>query len=225
MFYKTNGSIGGSTTVLFWGKKSCGYTSNIDEAEIYSLEQMQEEVDKGWFRNDFEIPLSVPLVNELAQWRVDSQLINLKASSYPHCVDPNGEYVAVKKNAWSGNDLAFSSSDLEGRSYNYSEATVFSENDAKKHTKPDVDNGWWIIPKYLTDEIARRTFQATNINRRAMISGAGIVGLKKKPVRKPSSGKTRMNCPACGRINWQYNPYDFEGCSNQSCDEHNYLLR
>ncbi|HHY0551898.1 TPA: hypothetical protein ACVU5P_004217 [Vibrio parahaemolyticus] len=211
MFYKTNGTINGSTTVLFWGKKSCGYTSNVDEAEIYSLEEMQDEVNKGWFRSNDEIPLSVPLVNELAQWRVDSQLINLKESSYPYVVDPNGEYVAVKKRAWCGNDLAFSSSDLDGSTYDYSKATVFSSNDAEKHSHSD---SWWIVPKYLTDEIARRTFQFERINRRKMISGAGIIGLKKKPTRKPTTGKTRMNCPACGRINWQYNPYDFEGCNH-----------
>lgn len=30
---------------------------------------------------------------------------------------------------------------------------------------------------------------------------------------------SRWNCPKCGKINWQYNQYDFDGCSDTMCDE------
>ena len=49
-----------------------------------------------------------------------------------------------------------------------------------------------------------------------MILGAGIIGVRKKTPRT-ATGKTRWNCPECGRISWQHNPYDFAGCSDFSC--------
>jgi len=43
--------------------------------------------------------------------------------------------------------------------------------------------------------------------------------LKEQNRRKKSrSGKVRWNCPHCGKITWQYSPYDFEGCSDYNCE-------
>ncbi|HAK9541006.1 hypothetical protein [Escherichia coli] len=87
------------------------------------------------------------------------------------------------------------------------------------------DYGLWSIvwlPFSIADAAKRRTFNINNFNRRTMVQGAGLVmpdWLKKQNRRKKSrSGKVRWNCPHCGKITWQYSPYDFEGCSDYNCE-------
>lgn len=210
-FYKTSTHGGVGSNVCFHGIAGMGYVTNIDESHVYTLEEAQSEVDNGWIRNhpEQELFLSADHVDELSVWKVDSQYVSL---SYPENKDPNNQYVSYKKGVWDGNDLGFAA--ILSHSYDYSEARVFTEDEI---SAIDFD-GWVVVPKFHTDEIARRTFQYKNINRRKMISCAGIIGLR-KPRRRNTTGKERWNCPSCGKINWQYNPYDFEGCNDPSCKE------
>ncbi|HFQ5435249.1 TPA: hypothetical protein ACGUMO_000862 [Vibrio vulnificus] len=207
-FYKTNGFVGSS--VLFWAIDGCGYTSNIDLAEIYTREQAQRDVDNDWLRDEDEFPLCTESVNALAQWRVDSQYVQ---KAYPEFTDPNNEYVSVKRNCWDGNDLAFGTGrDWE---FDYSKAKSFSSADIDPYIESENQN-MYFVPRFHTDEIARRTFQKQNINRRKMITAAGITGLRKKR-KSLTTGKNRFNCAICGRMVWEYaHPDDFENitCSH-----------
>lgn len=206
-FYKTSAHGGVGSTVMFHGINGAGYVSNIDEAHIYTLEEMKKDVANGWMRNYEEHPLSVKLVDELATWRVDMQYIN-EADEYPNSIDPNDEYVAVKKGWYNGNDLFFAHESL-GFTYDYSLVAAYSSN-----IIGDGMEGIDFIPKSITDEKARRTFQFKNINHRKMITGAGIIGIR-KPRKSNATGKSRGNCPECGKITWDYNPYE-----NAYCPEH-----
>ncbi|EKF9166430.1 hypothetical protein O1B81_000712 [Vibrio cholerae] len=218
-FYKTNGFVGSS--VLFWAIDCLGYVSNIDQAKIYTLEEMQREVNNGWLRDEQEFPLSADLVNAFSQWRVDCQYVK---KTYPNFTDPNNEYVAYKKNTWDGNDLAFHTG--FGHSFDYERAVVYP---AEKIPYESIEDHfeYFFVPKYHTDEIARRTFQKQNINRRKMITAAGITGLRQKRVRK-ATGKFRFNCIVCGRIVWEHaHPDDFETitCSHACETDNSYQLR
>ncbi|HDZ9131727.1 TPA: hypothetical protein RUY93_000859 [Vibrio cholerae] len=218
-FYKTNGFVGSS--VLFWAIDGLGYVSNIDQAKIYTLEEMQREVNNGWLRDEQEFPLSADLVNAFSQWRVDCQYVK---KTYPNFTDPNNEYVAYKKNTWDGNDLAFHTG--FGHSFDYERAVVYP---AEKIPYESIEDHfeYFFVPKYHTDEIARRTFQKQNINRRKMITAAGITGLRQKRVRK-ATGKFRFNCIVCGRIVWEHaHPDDFETitCSHACETDNSYQLR
>ncbi|MBE4617335.1 hypothetical protein [Vibrio navarrensis] len=216
-FYKTNGFVGSS--VMFWAIDGLGYTSNIDLAEIYTREQVQRDVDNDWLRDKDEFPLCAESVNALSQWRVDCQYVK---KTYPEFTDPNNEYVLVKKGLWDGNDLAF----LTGSEwdFDYSKAKSFSAFDVEAYIEQDQPS-FVIVPRYHTDEIARRTFQKQNINRRKMISGAGIIGLRQKKQRK-TTGKTRFNCLICGKLVWEHaHPDDQVICSSASCEiEHKHKL-
>lgn len=219
-FYKTNGFVGSS--VLFWAIDGRGYTSNIDLAEIYTREEAQRDVDNDWLRDKDEFPLCAEAVNSLSQWRVDCQYVK---KTHPEHQDPNDEYVSVKRNYWDGNDLAFATA-LFGWSFDYSEATVFSKEDVEPYIENKNPN-FYFIPKCHTDEIARRTFQKQSINRRKMITAAGITGLRQKRFRK-ATGKFRFNCIVCGRIVWEHaHPDDFETitCSHACETDNSYKLR
>ncbi|EKO3657427.1 hypothetical protein M3906_000237 [Vibrio metschnikovii] len=208
-FYKTNGSVG--STVLFWAIDGHGYTTNIDQAEIYTREQAQRDVDNHWLRDKDEFPLCAESVNALAQWRVDCQYIE---KTYPEFTDPNDEYVSVKRNFWDSNDLAFGTGmDWD---FDYSKAKSFSSADIDPYIESGNQN-MYFVPRFHADEIARRTFQKQNINRRKMITAAGIVGLRKKRKRQ-SAGKTRFNCISCGKIIWEFaHPDTPINCCSGSC--------
>jgi hypothetical protein len=212
-FYKTSSHGSCGSTVMFWAIDGKGYLSNLDEAHIYTHEEMQSEVNKEYYGGE-SIPLSVSHVNELATWRVDCQYVS-EDDHYPNSIDSNNEYVAIKKQCWDGNDLCFGL--YLGESFDYSKANIIDKKMVDLHIG-DGANNWFFVPKSKTDEVARRTFQTHNINRRKMIQGAGIVGVRKQRESR-SSGKTRWNCPSCGKITWQYNPYDFGGCADISCEE------
>lgn len=211
-FYKANGHVG--STLLFWAINDCGYTTNIDQAEIYTREEMQRDVDNGYLRNEDELPLCAESANALAQWRVDCQFI---CKIYPEHKDPNNEYVSVKRNCWDGNDLAFCTG--MGWDFDYSKAKSFSSADIDTFTAiiERANQNMYFVPRFHADEIARRTFQKQNINRRKMITAAGIVGLRKKRKRQ-STGKTRFNCICCGKIIWEFaHPDTPINCCSGSC--------
>lgn len=214
-FYMTSPHSWCGSNVMFHAA-SGGYTSNIDEAEEFSHEHAQKEVSNGWCRNcnEQEMPLSADHVDDLAVWHVDHQYIK---QTYPEFKDKNDEYVAYSKGVWDGNDLQFAS--VLGSSFDYSDAKSYSGDEIAPYFENGKKNESWVfVPKSHTDEIARRTIDRKNVNRRVMVQGAGIKGMT-KPRNRNTSGKTRMNCPSCGRMAWQYNPHDFNGCANLACDE------
>ena len=220
-FYLVSPHRNVGSNVSFHAIDGKGYTTDLDKCHLFSHTEIQKKVDDGHIRclNQQGIPLSADHVDELAVLHVDMQYLNPDDDCYPTKIDINDEYVVVNKNAgYDGNDVAFVGL-FAGASFDYSKKSVFSGNDIDQlRTDSDLDGRHIVYPKSLTDRIERRTFQERNINRRKMIQGAGIIGVHKP--REPSrqtSGKTRWNCPVCGKINWQYNPYDFDGCSDSFC--------
>ncbi len=208
-FYKTNGYVGSS--VLFWAIDGLGYTTNIDLAHVYTREEMQRDVDKGWLRDKDEFPLCADDVDAFSQWRVDCQYIE---KTYPEFTDPNDEYVAYLAGKFDGNDLAFANGN-DHFDFDYKNAFNYSYFDAEYCIK-DASNKLVFVPRYHTDEIARRTFQKQNINRRKMITAVGITGLRQKRGSK-TTGKQRFNCPTCGKIIWEHgHPDDRIYCSMHS---------
>ncbi|HFG1702724.1 TPA: hypothetical protein ACGGR5_000521 [Vibrio cholerae] len=208
-FYKTNGYVGSS--VLFWAIDGLGYTTNIDLAHVYTREEMQRDVDKGWLRDKDEFPLCADDVDAFSQWRVDCQYIE---KTYPEFTDPNDEYVAYLAGKFDGNDLAFANGN-DHFDFDYKNAFNYSYFDAEYCIK-DASNKLVFVPRYHTDEIARRTFQKQNINRRKMITAVGITGLRQKRLSK-TTGKQRFNCPTCGKIIWEHgHPDDRIYCSMHS---------
>ncbi|WP_434083870.1 hypothetical protein [Escherichia coli] len=149
-------------------------------------------------------------VDAMAVWHVDCQYIPTESLIESDCT----AYVAYKKGSWNGNDVYW----LQHGGLptdDFSKATIFS---VANKNEPGIV---W-LPFSIADSAKRRTFNINNFNRRTMVQGAGLVmpdWLKKQNRRKKSrSGKVRWNCPHCGKITWQYSPYDFEGCSDYNCE-------
>lgn len=202
LFYLRDSRSNVGSTCLFWAQDGCGYTSDLNKAHVYTLEEAQRKFNS----RHTDVPLSKTLVDELAHSRVDCQYL-------PEDGEKDGcdEYVISPKGRWDGNDVYWLTFDF--LSVNYKGAVVFSYRnalaridehgiDANIYAKPDID------------AIARRTFQAANINERRMITAAGI-RKPKRPRTRQTTGKTRGNCPHCGCITWGLNPYENYTCAEQ----------
>lgn len=184
-----------------------GYSSDIDRAHVYTLEEAQKAWNCG---RDIDQPVCADSVDAMAVWHVDCQYIPTESLIESDCT----AYVAYKKGSWNGNDVYW----LQHGGLptdDFSKATIFS---VANKNEPGIV---W-LPFSIADSAKRRTFNINNFNRRKMVHGAGLImpdWLKKQNRRKKSrSGKVRWNCPYCGKITWQYSPYDFEGCRDHNCE-------
>lgn len=193
------------TNVAFHCRNGKGYSTDIDKAHLYTREEAQRAWDSG---REFDPPLSADAVDTLAEWHVDCQ--NLPTESQIESGCP--AYVLYKKGRWDGNDVCWLG--LGGRlSCNLKKAVVLHH--------PGGDEGFVWIPLAVAEAAKRRTFCIDLIDKRRMTQAAGLVTPEhiKKHRRRRSSGKTRFNCPGCGKISWQHNPYDFMSCLDRSCNK------
>lgn len=186
-----------------------GYSTNIDKAHIYTLEEAQKEWNSA---REYDQPISADHIDAMAKWHVDHQYIPYETVLN----DPSNCYVAFKKGVWNGNDVFWLNTDLCTTSNDFETASVIGIDRAEK-----LDKSYIAIPFHMADSAKRRTFDSGLFNYRLMVEEAGLVmpSRFKKKKKKPSSGKTRWNCPSCGRLSWQFNPHDFMGCRNIKCDE------
>jgi len=201
LFYLQDGRGLCGTNLMFWKKKGRGYGTNIDELEIYSLEQAQSMHNS---RNS-DVPLLKSLVDQLSIVAVDCQIIPESCNN-----DPNDEYVIQIKGVWNGNDILFLNHNEN--SYDYREASVFNKESLQPYL--DHPDAYTCFSKADMDKISRRTFQVENFNKRKMCTTPGIKLVKPKRVRK-TTGKTRGNCPGSGKITWSHDPHQYAYCSNE----------
>lgn len=196
-------TVGNNMSFHCWNGQ--GYSSNIDTAHVYNLEEAQRKWDLG---REIDLPVSADAIDAATIWHVDHQVIPCESVTDDNC----NAWVAFIKGQWNGNDVYWLSNLLP--TDDFSKARVFSQ--------PDTSEGNLVwMPFATADAKKRRTFSITLLDRRRMIQGAGLrmpEWLKKQNRRKGSSGKTRWNCPHCGKISWQFNPYDFDGCRDYLCE-------
>jgi hypothetical protein len=183
---------------MFWRANGKGYGTNLDELEAYTLVDAQQHHND---RNS-DVPLLKSLVDERSVLAVDCQVLP-EENTY----DENDEYVVQVNGYWNGNDILFVG--RAGNSYEYGRAGVFGKA-AIEARFSDVKR-YAVFAKSALDEVARHTFQAENIDKRLMCTKPGIKLVRPKRAR-PTTGKTRGNCPACGRITWNHNPYEDAHC-------------
>jgi len=195
VFYLRDSRSNTGNNVAFWNKNGSGYGTHLERLEMYDLEQAQQMHNS---RNT-DIPLLKSAVDVLSILAVDCQYLPEE-----DLTDPNDQYVVQRKGYWNGNDISFVGQ--QKATYNYEQAAVFS-----KDTLTFDKESYTVFSKASIDKIARRTFQAHNIDMKAMSINAGIK-IKKPKLSRPTTGKTRGNCPQCGRITWDYDPYENAYC-------------
>ncbi|MCO8088211.1 hypothetical protein [Acinetobacter indicus] len=195
------------TSVGFQRQGFAGYHTDIDQAHVCTLEEAQSHYNHA---REYDLPISADHVDALAVWKVDCQYIPIESQPF---TEANVAYV---RGAWDGNDVYWLNHKKCTTSTDFSKATIFDQDIAEQ-----LDSKYIVIPFSLAEKVKRRTFNFKKLNRRVMVQGAGLVMPEylKKARRRKTNPKSRFNCPGCGKITWQYNPYDFEGCLDVSCSE------
>jgi hypothetical protein len=206
LFYLTSRHGDCGDVVMFHAVNGAGYVTDLSKAHKFTLEAAQIELG-----HDIKsLPLFVDEVDKVAIRSVDSQYIKEQEKR-----EPFDSYVVKVDRQWNGNDIAF----IKGRShtFNYNDAESFTYDAAMREF---VGTRNTILSKTYLDTICRPVIHRQQIDTRKMITGAGVK-YKKPRKKKEGTGKTMMNCPKCGRIHWQFNPYDFDVCSNINCGNSN----
>lgn len=97
-----------------------------------------------------------------------------------------------------------------GYTTNLLKAEVFTFDRAKSlHLSRNTDIPW--LKSYIDDK-TRPTVDMQYIRRVDGLKGTDLKIIKPKKQR-PTTGKTRGNCPVCGKITWDYNPHENAYCS------------
>ncbi|MFQ2114716.1 hypothetical protein ACK334_00210 [Aeromonas veronii] len=208
-FYLRDSRSNTGSSCMFWALNGNGYTSNLDKAHVYTLEEAQS------YFNDrhTDVPLSKALVDELVTVRVDHQYLD--ESQGGEVVD-GGEYVIhVSRGDYDGNDVYWKAE--RGCTANLSDALVLTKDEAEQAMR-FLDDAV-IYPFLYVVSISRRTFQARNINERRMITVSGIRKPKRRRER-PTTGRTRGNCPDCGKVTWGLNPYEAYTCAEAAREKY-----
>lgn len=202
-------NVGSSTA--FHAIDGYGYTTNLDKAHTYTKSEVQSAWDRG---REFDLPLNAGMVRALSVRKADCQYISVETVLEKDCDD----YLAYKKGKWDGNDLYWLG-DYGQFFTDIGKAESLSIEQAIGGPDHLV-----FIPKSHVFKVSRLTFASGLINKRKMTQGSGLVTPNhiKIQKRRVSSGKTRWNCPACGRMVWQFNPHDFHSCKNIDCVEYSF---
>lgn len=188
----------------FHAQNGKGYTTDVSKAHIYS----REEVQKKWdFGREEDQPISADHVDDVAIWKVDCQLIPHKSQISSDVK----EYAAFKEREWDGNDVYWLDIKTGTTCTDFLKASKLTLNQVL-----ELSRNYIVIPYVMANEAKRRTFSMKKFNPRVMVQGAGLKTPKhvKECRRKQPNIKTRFNCPSCGKINWQFNPEEFESCTS-----------
>ncbi|MEH6578588.1 MAG: hypothetical protein V7731_16120 [Amphritea sp.] len=199
----TRSNVG--STCMLWAKGGAGYVSDLDKAEIFDKEAAQKYADQ---QRHF-IPLSKAKVDAVATVRVDMQLLELNVDF------SEGIIIHRFVGQYDGNDIYFDDGN-GGDTANYNDAKVYESVEALTQLQ---NQSGAALSKAFLDTICRRTVQTKSINHRKMIAAAGIK-YRAPRKRRETSGKTRHNCPGCGKITWDHNPYENAYCSRYCQHEH-----
>ncbi|WP_337077783.1 hypothetical protein [Acinetobacter pittii] len=181
-----------------------GYATDINKAHVYTREEAQKEWDTG---RTYDRPISADHVNALAVWKVDHQYI----PNETQIIDGVIGFAVFVKGQFDGNDVYWLNKKSFETSTDFELASYFSLEEIT-----DLGKRYVAIPFYLAEKAKRRTFDLSKYNPRTMTQGAGLKmpAHLKKAERRVENPKSRFNCPSCGKIVWQFNPYEFDHCNH-----------
>lgn len=184
---------------MFHNKDECGYGTDLKNLETYTLEQAQIDMN----RQDGSLLLLKSEVDKFAIKHVDMQYLDDEKGK-PLNLD--SIVVVQVDGVYDGNDIQFYAE--FGFTFDLSKAKSLTYQDALDYP---VDHST-IWSKSYMESISRDTFQVGNINKRKMITAGGVK--YRTPRKSTASGRSRGNCPVCGQITWDYNPYENAYCKN-----------
>ena len=175
-FYLRDTRTNVGSTCIFWALNGNGYTSNLDKAHVYTLEEAQSHFND----RHADVPLSKALVDELATVRVDHQYLDDSMAGLKEGCDQYVIHCCIGD--FDGNDVYWKAQ----------KGSIVCLSDALILTAEEVRHALWndevaFYPLEYVKSISRRTFQARNVNERRMITVAGTRKPKRRR-KRPTTG-------------------------------------
>lgn len=148
------------SNVAFHAVDGRGYTTDISKAHVYNKEQAQHAWENA---REYDQPISADHVDKMAVYKVDCQYIPSETK-----ITDEEYYATYAKKMWDGNDVYFQS--VDGLTTNFSKALKITKHDALLFFADKI-----LIPYSIAENVKRKTFQFSNLNKRKMVQGAGLV--------------------------------------------------
>lgn len=198
LFYlrDTRSNVGSSA--LFWDLGG-GYTSSLARAQKFTREQAVGHHNA----RETDVPLRCDLVDPLSYLAVDMQHLR-------HALKPTGGLVYMVTNCeYDGNNVLFLAE--AGMTHDVSAAALVEWQKALKIQRSSNVK----VEIYAESDIravARPVVHADDVPTGKFLRKAKIKMNRLARPKRPTTGKHRGNCPVCGKITWDYNPYENATC-------------
>lgn len=118
-------------------------------------------------------------------------------------------YYMQDSRSYVGNDILWWALNGSGYTADMSRAQAYTREDALSMHKDRITDIPW--PKKYIDDNTRPVVDMQRVRIKDALKGTGVKLIKPKR-KRPTTGKTRGNCPDCGKITWDYNPYENAYC-------------
>lgn len=188
--------------MMWWAQDGNGYTSNIDKAHVYSLEDAMRQFEM----RGFDMPWPKGYIDGLTHPAVDLQYLKQEDVS---AVQDELFYVNLT-NQMVGNDAMWIATC--GRSSNLSDAKLFTRAQAEEACKVHLFGFAW--PKSYIDGKARMVMNVERADRKDASKACGQ-DLPKRVFDK--SVRERLRCAGCSRFMSQADFWTGE-CNNCGAD-------
>ncbi|MER2492357.1 hypothetical protein [Catenovulum sediminis] len=203
LFYLTSRHGDFCSSVSWWAKDGNGYTTNINNAHKFKLQEAQKH-------HDHEIP-ALPIecdsVDRKSRLRVDHQYLD-ETKGRP--VNDNDLVYSIAPQCFDGNDVKFCNDGFG--SFNLDEAVAVT---FKKALESKAKDTLWL--KSHIDSIARPTFQRANLHKQSMCSKFDVK-VRKSKRKRTTTGKTRFNCGFCSKFIWEFGHPDMTFYCSWECE-------
>lgn len=187
--------------LTFWAKDGKGYVTDLDKAELYTMEQATSQ-------RDSDIPWPKDYIDARAHYGVDCQLMDEAASNsllVPNC----RVYLHVPRD-WNGNDVFWIGWGKGQVTADLGRACNLELEQTRLEFAADIATGARKIwsAEYI-DTIRRRLVWRQEVDLKEALRGTGIKLPKPQRPRKMV-----FNCTGCGRFisdRWRFY-YDCRNC-------------
>lgn len=201
LFYLQDSRSNTGTRAMFWSLGG-GYTSNLDQAEQFTLDRALKKFEN----RDTDLPWPVPYVRQLSEVGVDCQYLT-RSEAEVYRDDDRRVYVAHARD-WDGNDLVWVGS--RGPTSNLEDAIHPPASAAADYKR----QGYELWPCGYIVERSRPVVRASQLDHAQAVAQSGIA-LPKAERRRIK--QQVQNCGGCGRF--LSAPQVYGDCPN--CGEYN----
>lgn len=197
-FYLRDSRSDVGSSSLFWAKDGAGYTSNLNNAHVFSRDEAISQHNS----RETDIPVLTHIAREFSYLAVDMQHL-----PEPGISDLN--YLVVK-NEYDGNNVLFSERGCN--SFCIDNFRPIAAEKAK--IAMEFNNALVCYPADKIEAIARPVVKSIYLQTKTVLRKANIKMNPRLLAKNQSkaTGKERGNCPECGQIVWDFNPYSDFRC-------------